>query len=222
MEDTFFIVNPALRINILLVEDNPGDARMVRELLNESAPGRFEATHMPNLKDATEQLSRQKFDAILLDLSLPDSQGMETFQKVRKLSPYLPVIVLTGLNDETVAMRAIHLGAQDYLPKDQLTGFLLSRAIRHAIERERLVHQLQEALTQVKTLGGLLPICGACKRVRDDSGYWNQIETYISQHSEASFTHGVCPECAMKELEAAGVPIPEHMRTAAGLKKNPA
>jgi hypothetical protein len=69
---------------------------------------------------------------------------------------------------------------------------------REARDRERLILQLQEALAQVKTLRGLLPICASCKKVRDDRGYWSQIETYIGHHSEAEFTHGICPECAKK------------------------
>jgi hypothetical protein len=69
---------------------------------------------------------------------------------------------------------------------------------RETRDRERLIQQLQEALAQVKTLRGLLPICASCKKVRDDRGYWSQIETYIGNHSEAEFTHGICPECAKK------------------------
>ena len=65
-------------------------------------------------------------------------------------------------------------------------------------ERERLIHELQEALAEVKTLSGLLPICSSCKKIRDDKGYWNQIESYISKYSEAEFSHGICPECAKK------------------------
>ena len=94
--------------------------------------------------------------------------------------------------DEALALKAIHKGAQDYLLKGQLTGLLLSRTLRHAIERGRLIRELQEALAEVRTLSGLLPICGSCKQVRDDKGYWNQIETFISaKHTTlASFTHG--------------------------------
>jgi uncharacterized paraquat-inducible protein A len=65
-------------------------------------------------------------------------------------------------------------------------------------DRERLISELQEALGQVKTLKGLLPICSNCKKVRDDKGYWNQIESYVQQHTDASFTHGICPDCAKK------------------------
>lgn len=82
-------------------------------------------------------------------------------------------------------------------------------------ERERLIQELRHALAEVKTLSGLLPICSRCKKVRDDKGYWNQIETYISQRSAASFSHGFCPECAVQFLEEAGAPVPPHIRARA-------
>jgi hypothetical protein len=72
----------------------------------------------------------------------------------------------------------------------------ITEAKRSARERERLIEELQEALTKVRTLSGLIPICASCKKIRDDKGYWNQIEQYISEHTEADFSHGICPECA--------------------------
>jgi PAS domain S-box-containing protein len=94
---------------------------------------------------------------------------------------------------------------------------------RKRIERERevLIAELQHALAKVKTLNGLLPICASCKKVRDDSGYWNQIESYISQHSTATFSHGCCPDCAVKLFENAGLPVPDHFQEAAR-KQHPA
>ena len=82
-------------------------------------------------------------------------------------------------------------------------------------ERERLILELQKALAEVKTLSGLLPICAVCKKVRDDSGYWNQIEAYVSKHSEAKFSHGWCPNCAVKFYEDAGLAVPDSVREAA-------
>ena len=85
-----------------------------------------------------------------------------------------------------------------------------------AAELKRSNQELKDVLEKVKILSGMLPICGSCKKIRDDTGYWNQIETYITQHSDASFSHGLCPECAIKALEAAGVPVSDKMRKAAG------
>jgi PAS domain S-box-containing protein len=76
-------------------------------------------------------------------------------------------------------------------------------------QREKLIKELTQALAQVKTLRGLLPICASCKKIRDGRGYWNRIESYISQHSDASFTHGLCPDCAVKTLKRGGVKVPE-------------
>ncbi len=76
-------------------------------------------------------------------------------------------------------------------------------------QREQLIHELRQALVHVKTLRGLLPICGSCKKIRDDRGIWNKIETYISQHSDASFTHGLCPDCAVQTLKQGGIKVPE-------------
>jgi len=87
-------------------------------------------------------------------------------------------------------------------------------------DRERLIQELTAALAEVKTLSGLLPICSSCKKVRDDSGYWDRIESYISRHSSATFSHGMCPDCAIKVLEDAGVPIPEELRVSAKKQKS--
>ena len=86
---------------------------------------------------------------------------------------------------------------------------------RAEADRESLIQELTKALQEVKTLSGLLPICASCKKVRDDSGYWNQIETYIARNSSATFSHGLCPDCGVKFFEEAGLPVPEDMRASA-------
>jgi PAS domain S-box-containing protein len=81
-------------------------------------------------------------------------------------------------------------------------------------EREKLIRDLEEALANVKTLSGFLPICAHCKKIRDDAGYWSQVEAYISRRTAATFTHSYCPECSVKMLEAEGIEVPEHLREA--------
>ena len=215
-------------VRILVLEDNPSDALLVQSLLAREKSFNHLLTREKRLKDGLARVAKQTFDIALVDLGLPDSRNLETFVALRKVAPRLPVIVMTGGDDLETALAAIKLGAQDYLLKGEMTGFILSRAIRYAIEREqresereKLVADLQKALTQVKNLSGLLPICGSCKRIRDDRGYWDQIESYIVEHTQAKFSHGICPECATKELEAKGIAVPERIRAAAGKQKKP-
>jgi CheY-like chemotaxis protein len=191
---------------ILLVEDNPGDARLIREMLKESGSTEFELTHVSTLAEGLDQVSHSKFDVVLLDLLLADSTGMDTFQRLKDIGhDDAAVIVLTGIQDKEMGVRAVRSGAQDYVPKNALNSELLVRSILHAIERqqaivekEALVAGLKEALTKVRKLSGLLPICASCKKIRDDKGYWRQVEVYIKDHTDAEFTHGYCPECAAK------------------------
>ncbi|GAC1315429.1 MAG: hypothetical protein NVSMB2_06990 [Chloroflexota bacterium] len=133
-------MDPPSPIRALLVEDNPGDARLIRETLRDLGgdAARVDLTFADRLDVALQKLGDHVFDAILLDLSLPDSQGLETFSRVHATAPEIPVLVLSGLDDEAIAMRAVHGGAQDYLVKGHVDGPTLLRALRYAIERERL------------------------------------------------------------------------------------
>ncbi len=190
---------------ILLIEDNRGDARLLEEMLREVQGVKFKLIWVDRLDRGLANLEEEDIELVLLDLGLPDSQGFETFRKIHARIPELPIIVMTGLNDEKLALEAVREGAQDYLVKGQVDGNLLARAIRYAmerkkleIEREKIIEKLQDALTKLKTLSGLLPICSFCKKIRDDKGYWNQIEVYVREHSDANFSHSICPECAKK------------------------
>lgn len=132
---------------ILLVEDNPGDARLLRV----SIPPEFQLTHVERLDDALRELRTGAHDVVLLDLSLPDSHGLDTCQRVCAASPDTPVIVLTGLADDQIAVQAVREGAQDWLVKGRTEGELVVRAIRYAIERNRLHTRLRE-LDRVRRL----------------------------------------------------------------------
>ncbi len=129
---------PSLVTKILLVEDNPGDARLLREALAEIGESRFEITHCETLAQAREFLAKNKSDVILSDLGLPDSQGLETVRHIHNAAPGVPVVVLTGLNDESFGSQALQEGAQDYLVKGHIDGRLLWRALRYAMERHRV------------------------------------------------------------------------------------
>ena len=185
----------ALPLKVLLIEDNPADARMIHEMLKGLRDGVLELETADRLSTGIETLARGGRDVVLLDLSLPDSQGFDTFLKLREKAGSVPVVLLTGLDDEALAVRAVHEGAQDYLIKGQVDGHLLSRALRYAIERNKLMRELQDALAKVKTLSGMIPICAWCRKIRDDKGYWDQVEEYLQTHPDADFTHGICPAC---------------------------
>lgn len=131
-------------IKVLLIEDNVGDARFLWEVLSEVKSPRFELTHTDRLASARRHLEQQHFDVILLDLILPDAQGFDTFAQVQAQVPPVPVIVLTGVDDEDLAIKAMRQGAQDYLMKGQFNSGLLVRATRYAIERKRIEEELRQ------------------------------------------------------------------------------
>jgi two-component sensor histidine kinase len=126
-------------MKVLLVEDNPGDVRLMREMFATERPGSYELIHLPRLGLALNRLAQGGVDIVLLDLSLPDGEGMDTVRRVRKLAPQVPVIVLTGRDDHAAVAEAMSEGVQEYLVKGQIETRALPRALRHAIERFRLL-----------------------------------------------------------------------------------
>lgn len=143
-------MQPGLRI--LLVEDNPGDIRLLREYLQSAAGTQnYVFTPVSTLEQALEEMAANTFDVVMLDLSLPDSHGLDTLEKLRHRNPAAPVVVLTGLNDEALAAEAMHKGAQDYLVKGHIDSDQLRRAIHHAIERQRLLVALSEKTQKLQT-----------------------------------------------------------------------
>ncbi len=139
-------------LRVLAIEDNPGDAILVREMLLDADPAGFELVHAPRLSAGVDQLLAGGVDCVLLDLSLPDAEGLEALTQIQSASIDVPVIVLSGRSDERVAVRAVQEGAQDYLIKGQVDARLLARSINYAVERKRveveLAHQaLHDGLT---------------------------------------------------------------------------
>jgi diguanylate cyclase (GGDEF)-like protein/PAS domain S-box-containing protein len=128
--------------NLLLIEDNPGDARLLREMLNEQGSAAIELTHVQRVSEAERHLSRHAVDIILLDLGLPDAQGVGAVRRTHNAAPRVPLVVLTGEDDESLAMQAQQEGAQDYLVKGQIVTRGLLRSLRYAVERKTMEEAL--------------------------------------------------------------------------------
>lgn len=146
-------------------------------------------------------------DLVLMDIVLKDKMdGIEAAGLIR-LRFNIPIVYLTAFADERLLKRAKITEPFGYILKPfkerELHTTIEMALYKHRAEaeREKLITELQEALTHVKTLRGCLPICAACKKIRDDKGYWTRIEQYIMEHTDADFTHGVCPDCAKKFID---------------------
>jgi DNA-binding response OmpR family regulator len=145
-------------------------------------------------------------DLILLDVRMPGIDGFETCRRLKAndVTRDIPVLFMTIVADLSEKVRGFEVGGVDYLTKPIELPELFGRVTAHITIRrqQKLIeahnNELQEALAKVKLLSGLLPICMHCKKVRDDEGYWQQVEVYIRDHSEAEFSHGVCPDCKQK------------------------
>jgi len=138
----------AQALRILLVEDNPGDVRLLREMFSTERPGSFEIIQMPRLGMALNHLAKGGVDIVLLDLGLPDGHGLDTVRRVRLIAPNVPLVVLSGRGDEETVAEAMLEGAQDYLVKGQIENHALPRALRHAIERFSLLRK--QTLTNIE------------------------------------------------------------------------
>jgi DNA-binding response OmpR family regulator len=188
-------------IRLLLVEDNPAEARLVQLLMGEAALPALEVAVAQTLEQAAVMLELGDFQAVLLDLGLPDSQGLDTFTHLHQRFPEVPILILTGSTDEALGTAAVQGGAQDYLVKDQLEARTLSRSLRYAMERHRLLKELERSATVIRDLQRLLPICASCKKIRDEEGIWEPLEHYLTRVSHMGITHGICPECSRRVLE---------------------
>lgn len=183
-------------IKVLLIEDNPSDVKLIMALLSEFDTITVDAAG--SLEQGMQCLKQESYDAILLDLNLPDSQGVNTLVTILVKCPDHPIVVLTGFDETELGLLSVQAGAQDYLNKQYVDGNLIAHSLRYAIERQKLVIRLKQSMHEIERLRGLLPICMRCKKIRDDRGYWSQIEQYISERSPVQFSHGLCPECFEK------------------------
>jgi len=144
------------QVSVLLIEDNPGDARLLQEMMADAKGVSVHIAWVRRLKEGLQTLQESDFDIVLLDLSLPDSEGFETFATLHTNAPHLPIVVLSGLNDETLAVKAVRQGAQDYLVKGQIDGPLLARAIQYAIERKRIQEETRRRAAHLEALNAII------------------------------------------------------------------
>ncbi len=187
--------------HVLIVEDDPMVGEMIEGLLEDI--GYTVAGKAIDGLQAIEMTQSLQPDVVLMDIKMPNMDGIEATRHIYESCP-TPVVVLTAHETPKLVEGASAVGVGAYLVKPSNTREM-ERAIAIAIARfddlmelRRLNAELQDALAQAKTLSGLLPICSSCKRIRDDEGYWTQLETYIQEHSDILFSHGLCPECAKK------------------------
>ncbi len=194
---------------VLIVEDDPD---LAQDLTDRLTALNYGIVGIANCASAAIALAQARTpDLVLLDIQLSgDMDGIQVAGQMRKLS--IPVVFVTGFRDGAVLDRAVSSEPYGYLVKPYETSDLkiavqvALRRYRAERDRQKLLRRFQEVLGTVKTLGGRLSICCYCKKVKDSAGRWPEIETYVMEHSHASFTHGMCPDCfagMKKKLEAA-------------------
>jgi CheY-like chemotaxis protein len=195
---------------ILIVEDESIVAADIRRRLERL--GCVVTGTAASAEEALEKINANSPDLVLMDITIKGSiDGIAASKTVRERFK-IPVVFLTAHSDEATLQRAKITEPYGYIIKpfqerDLHIAIEMALYKHHSeMERARLTAELQEALARVKTLSGLLPICSSCKKIRDDKGYWERVEFYITRHSDATFTHGYCPDCYRSIREASGLP----------------
>jgi len=191
-------------ITIMVVDDDPDVLFATARIIKKAGYSVMKAS---SASECQALIQGKQPDLILLDVVLPDMDGFELCQKI-KSNPALKgifVILTSGMKTSSSEQAdGLDVGADGYIARPISNNELKARInamVRILIserDRDRLIVELREALSEVKKLSGLLPICSHCKKIRDDKGYWTQIESYIHDHSEAEFSHSICQDCAKK------------------------
>jgi len=204
-------------MTILIVDDSPDQHTLLRSILGKA--GHTDILSADSAKSASSLLNlngqepTKQIDLILMDVLMPEQDGVETCRQIKNCAHLrdVPVIMVTAKNDLSNLQAAFAAGANDYINKPVQGVELLARvssalALKqetdrrkaHEMDLQRSNEELQRALREVKVLRGLIPICASCKKIRNDSGFWQQLEEYLGEHSEAEFSHGLCQPCIKK------------------------
>lgn len=185
---------------VLIVDDVPRNIKVLGDILRTKD---YRIAVSTNGTQALEMVNKIQPDLILLDVMMPDMDGFAVCKILKESSQTrdIPVIFLTVKTEINDIVKGLGIGAVDYISKPFNSTELLARVNTHlelkkARDREKeLIKKLKEALSQVKQLSGLLPMCARCKKIRDDKGYWQSVEEFITDHSEAHLSHSLCPKC---------------------------
>jgi AmiR/NasT family two-component response regulator len=189
---------PNKRITVLIAED---EYLISLDVSHAATVAGFEVVGVAsNGEQAIDMVRHLSPQALILDIKMPKLDGLATARKIRDETP-LPVVIMTAYETQEFLAEAKKAGVGAYLVKPPKAA-MLQRAVelavaRHAdlMELRRINRELEQAQQRANILEGFLPICASCKKVRDDQGYWQQVEAYISQHSNIQFSHGICPDC---------------------------
>ncbi len=188
---------------VLVVDDRQADRTLLTEILVREG---YDVRPFEGGELALASVAAQPPQLILLDIQMPEMDGFEVFRrlKAREESRDIPIMFISAATEMENKLTGLRLGAVDFVTKPFQREELLARVRTH-VELSQLRSQLaqqtadlRDALAKVKTLSGFIPICASCKKIRDDQGFWNQIERYISEHSDAQFSHGICPDCMQR------------------------
>jgi phosphoserine phosphatase RsbU/P len=188
-------------MRILIAEDDFTSRTMLAAVLRKSGHEVVETVDGAEAWNALQKPNAPRL--AILDWMMPEIDGIEVLRRVRALQTDQPpyILMLTTKMEKSAIIAGLDVGANDYLAKPFDVGELRARVEvgRRMVEmQETLVNKIEElhrALGEIKTLRGIVPICSCCKKIRDDQGYWSQVEVYVRAHSEAEFSHGICPEC---------------------------
>ena len=193
------------KLRILIVDDDP----MNIQLLTKALQATYDICIATNGFDAIDQVKETSPDLLILDVMMPDLSGFDVCKIIKSEEAYadIPILFLTAMGTIESEITGLKLGGIDYLTKPVKID-LLELRVRNHIELKRrndLVREqrdeLEAALKRIKQLEGIIPICSYCKKISDDKSNWQQLEHYVSDHSEAVFSHGICPDCLKDQLE---------------------